>query len=279
MSSRTCFVIAGPTAAGKTEYALELARRYRTGIISADSRQCFRELRIGVAKPSPAQLDEIRHYFIDSHSIHEEVNVKVFEACALEAVEDLFRNSDTAIVAGGTGLYLRAFCEGLDEVPSPDAHTRQRVRALYSEGGQQALQEEVRRIDPVFYARGEIQNPQRTMRALEVKMTTGASILDFHKGAAARRDFAIKKIYLEVPRAKLYERIDRRVDQMMASGLLQEAERLFADRHLNALQTVGYRELFNYLEGATSLEEAIGEIKKNTRQYARRQMTWFRKYL
>ena len=278
MPAKTCIIITGPTASGKTDRAIELALQYNSQIISADSRQCYRELDIGVAKPSDAQLQKVHHYFISSHSIHDDVTVKTFEQYALKAAEKIFETSDVAIVAGGTGLYVKTFCEGLDEMPETDENIRQKINQHYRVEGISWLQTEIKKNDPLFFTEGEMQNPQRIIRALEVKLTTGMSILDFHTGKKIKRDFNIEKIYLDIPREELYKRINLRVDAMMAQGLLKEAEQLFPYRHLNALQTVGYKELFDFIEGKISLDEAIDQIKKNTRHFAKRQVTWFKKF-
>ncbi|MEP6950723.1 MAG: tRNA (adenosine(37)-N6)-dimethylallyltransferase MiaA [Ginsengibacter sp.] len=284
MNTKTCIIVTGPTAIGKTSYAIELAQQYNTRIISADSRQCFRELNIGVAKPSAEQLQSIQHYFINSHSIHDEVNAKVFEQYALDAILKIFETSNVAIMAGGTGLYIKAFCEGLDEVPAVNEAIRSEISGAYKNMGLQWLRDEIKKQDPIYFSSGEIQNPQRIMRALEVKLSTGQSICNFHSGIKVERDFEIKKINLEIPRNELYKRINRRVDEMMKEGLLKEAETLFQYRHLNALQTVGYKEIFDFIEGKTlpgcrqvSLPQTIEEIKKNTRHFAKRQITWFKK--
>ena len=279
MNKKTCIIISGPTAVGKTSYAIELALQHQTQIISADSRQCFNELNIGVAKPSIEQLQKVTHYFINSHSIHEEVNAKIFEEYALKTVHKIFENKDTAIMVGGTGLYLKAFIGGLDEMPVIDENIRREITREYQLKGLVWLQEKIKMHDPVFFQKGEMQNPQRMLRALEVKLSTGKSILQLQSGKKVKRDFEIKNILLELPREQLYNRINDRVDQMMQDGLLAEAESLFSYRHLNALQTVGYKELFDYMEGKVSLPEAIEEIKKNTRHFAKRQVTWFKKYL
>lgn len=285
MNNKTCIIITGPTAIGKTASAIELANKYKTQIISADSRQCYMELNIGVAKPSADQLQSIQHYFINSHSIHDEVNVKIFEQYALHAVYKIFETNDVAIMVGGTGLYIKAFCEGLDEVPPVNEAIRNEINEAYKTGGIEWLNDKVKKQDPLYYSSGEIQNPQRMMRALEIKLSTGNSILDFHSGKKIAREFEIKKINLELPRNELYERINKRVDDMMQAGLLKEAESLFPYRHLNALQTVGYKELFDFMEGKTlpdgrqvSFDKAIDNIKKNTRHFAKRQITWFKKF-
>jgi tRNA dimethylallyltransferase len=285
MNTKTCIIITGPTAIGKTSYAIELAEQYNTRIISADSRQCFRELNIGVAKPSPEQLKSIRHYFINSHSIHDEVNAKVFEQYALDAIHKIFETKDVAIMAGGTGLYIKAFCGGLDEVPDVNEAIRDEINGEYKTRGLEWLRNEIKEHDPLYFSSGEIRNPQRMLRALEVKLSTGQSILNFHSGKKVDRGFEIKKINLEIPRSELYKRINQRVDDMMQEGLLKEAEALFPYRHLNALQTVGYKELFDFMEekplpGGRQyyLSITIEEIKKNTRHFAKRQITWFKKF-
>jgi tRNA dimethylallyltransferase len=278
MKHKTCIVISGPTAVGKTDRAIEIAKKYNTEIISADSRQCYKELTIGVAKPSPEQLKSVQHDFINSHSIHDDVNVKVFEQYALNAVNKIFDANDVAVMVGGTGLYIKAFCDGIDDVPLVNENIRDKITKAYNKKGIEWLQIEIKNTDPLYFASGEMQNPQRMMRALEVKLSTGNSILDFHSGKKITRDFEIKKINLEISRDELYERINKRVDIMMNAGLLKEAERLFSYRHLNALQTVGYKELFDFMEGKISLDKAIDDIKKNTRHFAKRQITWFKKF-
>ncbi|MGN6604646.1 MAG: tRNA (adenosine(37)-N6)-dimethylallyltransferase MiaA [Ginsengibacter sp.] len=279
MNKKTCIIIAGPTAVGKTSYGIEIAQKYHTQIISADSRQCFKELNIGVAKPSEEQLQKVKHYFINSHSIHEEVNARVFEEYALETIQKIFEENDTAIMVGGTGLYIKAFMEGLDEIPEVNENLREEINNSYRKKGLEWLQNEIKKNDPVFFEKGEMQNPQRMLRALKVKLSTGKSILDFQKKEKAKRNFEIKVHLLELPREKLYQHINLRVDQMMESGLLKEAESLYPFKKLNALQTVGYKELFDYFDGKISYEKAVDEVKKNTRHYAKRQMTWFSKYL
>ncbi len=276
MKNKTCFIVCGATAVGKTSYAVGLAKKYDTQIISADSRQCYAELNIGVAKPSEEQLNSVHHYFINSHSIHDEVNVKVFEQYALAAVNKIFETNDFAVMAGGTGLYIKAFCEGLDDVPEVNNTIRKEIIENYKTKGLQWLQEETKEKDPAYFSFGETGNPQRLMRALEVKLSTGNSILDFQSGKKTEREFAIKMINLEIPRSDLYKRINERVDEMMQHGLLKEAEDLYSFRLLNALQTVGYKELFDYMDAHIPLDEAIEKIKKNTRHFAKRQITWFK---
>lgn len=274
---KTVIVVAGPTAVGKTSVAIQLAKHFHTGIISADSRQCYKELNIGVARPSEEELKEIPHHFIASHSITEEINAAGFAEYALQKVNELVTKNDVLIMVGGTGLYIKAFCEGLSSMPEIDPAVRKRVIAEYEEKGLPWLQGQIREKDPAFFEKGEIQNPQRAMRALEMIESTGKSILSFRKGEKAIRDFNIVKIGLQLPKEELHNNINLRVDTMMEAGLLNEVKSLLSHRHLNALQTVGYAELFKYLERGSSLEKAIEEIKTHTRQYAKRQLTWFRR--
>lgn len=267
----------GPTAVGKTAFAIQLAHALQTKIISADSRQCYRELNIGVAKPNDKELNEVHHYFINSHSILEELHVRSFEQYALQAVNEIFQNSDVAVMVGGTGLYIKTFCEGIDEIPAINNDVRSNIIDKYNQLGLTWLQEEVKQKDPAFWQVAEQQNPQRLMRALEIKNQTGNSILDYRNRKMVDRDFNIVKIGLELPREILYTRINNRVELMMQLGLLQEAASLVAYKKLNALQTVGYKELFDYFEGSITLEKAVDLIKQNSRHYAKRQLTWFKK--
>ena len=276
-SQKTCIVIAGPTAVGKTTVALALAQHFSTDIISADSRQCFKELNIGVAKPTVEQLQLVKHYFINSHSIFDEVNAGIFEQYALNAVSEIFLEHDIAVMVGGTGLYIRAFCEGMDAIPPADPHLRNEINTRYSNDGFGWLQNEIKEKDPAWYAVGEIQNPQRIMRALEVVMHTGKSILSFQQDVKAKRNFRIIKIGLTIPRQELYRNINHRVDEMIEAGLEEEVRSLQQHHQLNALQTVGYREMFEYTDGLADRRNAIENIKKNTRHYAKRQLTWFTK--
>jgi tRNA dimethylallyltransferase len=277
LKNKKVIIIAGATATGKTAVAIEIAKHFHTAIISADSRQCYRELNIGVARPSAEELNTVIHYFIASHSITENVNAASFEAYALEKAQKLFQNHDTIIMVGGTGLYIKAFCEGLDEIPAVKDEIRKSIISTYEKEGLEWLQEQIKTKDPGFYQRGEIQNPQRMMRALEVVESTGQSILNFRTGEKAKRDFDIMKIGLELPKEQLHNNINRRVDQMIGQGLVNEVKALEPYKSLNALQTVGYAEIFQYLDGEVTLEEAINTIKANTRRYAKRQLTWFRK--
>lgn len=277
MSPHTVIIITGPTASGKTELAMGLARHFQTSVISADSRQCFRELNIGVAKPSAAQLEEIKHFFINSHSIREEVNAAVFESLAMDYCEEIFSTRDVGIMCGGTGLYIKAFREGLDEIPVIDEGIRKNIQVSYHDQGLDWLRESIHLADPLFYSSGEMANPQRMMRALEVVQSTGRSIISYRNRQKKQRPFRVLEFGIDLPRKELYKRIDERVDAMMDQGLLDEAVSLLPDQHLNALQTVGYAELFDYLQGKNSLAESIKRIKQNTRHYAKRQITWMNK--
>lgn len=274
---KTVIVIVGPTAVGKTAVAIHVAKHFQTEIISADSRQCYKELNIGVARPTDKELDEVKHYFIATHFIEEEVNAVVFEQYALQKANELFQRHDVVVMVGGTGLYIKAFCEGLDEIPAIDPAVRQKIISNYEQSGLAWLQHEIAQKDPAFYKMGEIQNPQRMMRALEVVESTGDSILSFRKNKKVKRDFNIIKIGLELPKEELHRNINTRIDKMMEAGLLDEVKNLLPYKNLNALQTVGYAELFYYLDGKLSLPDAVELIKQNTRQYAKRQMTWFKK--
>jgi tRNA dimethylallyltransferase len=276
--SKTAILIVGPTAVGKTFVGIELATRFNTDIISADSRQCFKELNIGVARPSEQELQTVSHYFIASHSIHDNVNAGTFEQYALQKANELFQAHGQIIVTGGTGLYVKAFCDGLDEIPNVPSDTRKEIISSYEKNGLEWLQKQVQQKDPRFFmSAGEIQNPHRLMRALEVAEATGRSILEFRSGQKEARDFNIVKIGLELPKEELHRNINTRVDQMMDAGMVEEATELLPFKNLNALQTVGYTEIFDYLDGKISLEQAGELIKQNTRQYAKRQMTWFKK--
>lgn len=270
-------IIAGPTAVGKTAVGIAVAKHFGTEIISADSRQCYREMAIGVARPSEKELAEVPHHFMASHSIHDKVTAATFEAYALEKAADIFRKNDSVVMVGGTGLYIRAFTDGMDAIPDVPVAVHNKVVEAYQQNGMAWLQEQIQTQDPQFYEQGEILNPQRLMRALEVVEATGKSILSFRTGAKKERPFGVIKIALDLPREALYQRINHRVDSMMEQGLLEEVRNLLPFQHLNALQTVGYKELFDHLSGKLSLEEAVTAIKQNTRHYAKRQLTWFRK--
>jgi tRNA dimethylallyltransferase len=276
-NKKTVIIIAGPTAVGKTTVAIAIAQKLKVEIISADSRQCYKELKIGVARPTEDELQKVRHHFIASHSIHEKITAAGFEDYALQKSKDIFNDHDHIVMVGGTGLYLKAFCEGMDEIPGVPELVHNEVISAYQQQGIGWLQEQVKQLDPSFYASGEIKNPQRLMRALEVFKATGQSIMHFRKGEKADRPFDVIKIGLELPKEQLHFQVNKRVDQMVEEGLAEEVRSLLPYQHLNALQTVGYRELFDHFNGMISMQDAISQVKQNTRHYAKRQMTWFRK--
>ncbi|MEZ5018006.1 MAG: tRNA (adenosine(37)-N6)-dimethylallyltransferase MiaA [Flavipsychrobacter sp.] len=275
--SHTAYVICGPTAVGKTSIAIALAQQLHTSIISADSRQCYREMSIGTAKPTVEERALVPHYFVDSHSITEHLTTADFEQLGLQYLEELFEKSDAAVVCGGTGLYIKALTQGIDDMPQVSDHIKAEVAELYEQKGVEGLQEAIKEEDPEFYQQGEIQNPVRMIRALSFIRTVGESIISYQTGNRKQRPFRIVKIGLELPREVLYERINKRVDIMMEEGLLQEAKVLYPQRALKNLQTVGYQELFDHMDGNCTLEEAIDKIKQHSRNYAKRQMTWFKK--
>jgi len=274
----TVIVIVGPTAVGKTAFAIALAHHLNTQIISADSRQCYNELNIGVAKPTAAELAAVKHHFISSHSINQEVNAGIFEKYALDAAAQIFKTNATAVMVGGTGLYIKSFCAGIDLMPAIDAAIRNTIITDYAINGLEWLQQEVAAKDPIYWeSTHEKNNPQRLMRALEIVLATGKSITSFQSAQKVARPFNILKIGLSMPREILNNRIGDRVDAMIQEGLLEEVQGLLPMAHLNALQTVGYQEIFAHLRGEISLQDAVTGIKQHTRQYAKRQMTWFTK--
>lgn len=273
----TVYIIAGPTAVGKTAVSVELAKALNTEIISADSRQCFAELSIGVARPSQAELAAVPHYFIADHSVETDINAGYFEKFALEKADAVYSKKDQLVMVGGTGLYIRAFCEGIDPMPVIDPAIRAEIIDNYESKGLIWLQSELKHRDPAFWETAEQSNPQRLMRALEVLNATGQSILVFRTAEKKQRSFNIIKIGLEMPMDQLTLRINSRVDQMIQDGLIDEVQSVTQYRSKSALQTVGYKEVFEYLDGTISKDEAIQQIKHHTRQYAKRQMTWFKK--
>ena len=269
--------ICGPTAVGKTAMAIALAQQWRTEIISFDSRQFYRELPIGTAPPTPAQLSQAPHHFIGHRSIHASWDAGDFEKAALIKLNELFQNHSLVIAVGGSGLYLKALLEGFDPLPPVSAALRQKWRKAYQKKGLTFLQEQLHQTDPEYYHTVDRNNPQRLLRALEVAESSGFPYSSFRKGSATKRPFDVLKIGLNLPRPELYERINERARTMMAQGLEEEARSLHQYKNLNALQTVGYRELFSHFEGHISREEALAEIQKNTRRFAKRQLTWFHK--
>ncbi len=272
-------VIVGPTASGKTSQAIELAKKLNTEIISADSRQFFSELTIGTAKPTDAQLSEVQHHFINSISISQDYNAGMFEKDALELIEGLFKKHDVLIMSGGSGLYINAVLKGFDHLPEADKQVRNQLQKDFETKGIEYLQHQLLLNDPEYYTRVDLQNPQRIIRALEVCIVTGKpySALLHQTTQSTKRNFSTKIFGLQLPREELYKRIENRVDKMIEEGLVAEVENVKKFRNHNALQTVGYKEIFDYLDGNISMNDAIDLIKKNTRNYAKRQMTWFKK--
>ena len=273
----TLLVISGPTAVGKTDLCINLAKKFNTSIVSADSRQFYREMNIGTAKPSATELREIPHHFINSLSIHEDYDVRKFEDNALQTIDRLFLHQNPVILTGGSGLYIDVLTNGLDDIPQVNAGIRQELTETYNQFGIGELQSQLKILDPTYYGQVDLQNPQRLMRALEVCIGTGKPFSSFRLKRKTNRPFDVIKIALERDREELYSRINRRMDQMIAEGLFEEASLLFPYRNLNALQTVGYKEIFDYMEGNYDREEAIRLLKRNSRRYAKRQMTWLKK--
>lgn len=269
-------VVAGPTASGKTSLCIQLAHHFSTEIISADSRQIYKELCIGVARPAPEQLREIRHHFVGTVSIHDYYNASMFETETLHLLSGLFETYPLVLMTGGSGLYIDAVCKGIDDLPTVREEIRKELLEEYRRKGKEFLLEELRNVDPAYFSRADIHNPKRMLKALEIFRQTGKPYSSFLTGSAKPRPFRILKIALDVARDELYRRINERADTMMLQGLEEEARDLYPYRHLNALNTVGYKELFVYFEGLYDKDEAIRLIKRNTRRYARRQLTWFR---
>ena len=291
---KTLLVVTGPTAVGKTVLCLELARHYGIPVINADSRQIFRDMKIGTAAPAEAELRQVRHFFVRELGLDEYYSASMYEQQVLALLERLFQTSDYALLAGGSMMYIDAVCNGIDDIPTVDDETRALMKRRLADEGLEALCEELRRLDPDHWAVVDRKNPRRVVHALEICHMTGRTYTSFRVKderlkmkddrydyssltSPSGRPFRIVKIGLNRPREELYERINRRVDQMMEQGLLDEARRLLPYRHLNALNTVGYKEMFAYLDGIWSLDEAVERMKGNTRRYARKQLTWFKR--
>jgi tRNA dimethylallyltransferase len=276
-SDKFLIAIVGPTAVGKTEISIKIANQLGAEIISADSRQFYRELEIGTAKPDATELSQATHHLINSLSIHDNYDVRDFENEALSMIEGSFKDHNAMVMVGGSGLFVNALAYGLDELPEVEEGLRALLITEFENEGIAKLQEELKVADPEYYAMVDLNNPQRVMRALEVFRSTGKPFSAFRTGEKVERPFRIIWIGLEMDRELLYKRIDLRMDQMIANGLFEEAQQFYPERHLNALQTVGYKEIFGYLNGDYDKEEAIRLLKRNSRRYAKRQMTWFRK--
>ena len=277
MAKKHLIVLAGPTASGKTATAIKLAKALDAEIISADSRQFYKELSIGTAAPTADELAQVKHHFVHNMSIEDKYDVADYERDVLDFLKQYFKTKNIAIMTGGSGLFIDAVCNGLDAIPDVTDEIRMKVQKMYEEGGIEALQREVEKVDPEYFQIVDKQNPRRLQRALEVFYQTGKPYSTFRQKNVAERDFDIIKVALLWDRDKLIERINKRVDMMMEQGLLDEVKSVYPYRHLNTLNTVGYKELFDYLDGKCTLEQAVEQIKISTRQYAKRQMTWLRK--
>jgi tRNA dimethylallyltransferase len=274
---KTLISIVGPTAVGKTALTLELGRQFNTEIISADSRQFYKELNIGTAKPSQEELNQVPHHFINSHSIQDTFSAGDFEKDGLAKIDSLFQRHDLLLMVGGSGLFVNAVIEGLDDLPRPKEGLRELLNQNYKEKGINFIRERLSKIDPVYYKAVDISNPQRMIRAIEVFETTGIPFSIWRKNNKKERNFRTLSIGLNIERNLLYDQINQRVDDMINNGLLKEVETLLPFKEYSPLKTVGYTELFDYIDGKYTLEEAVAKIKQNTRKYAKRQLTWFRK--
>jgi len=274
---KTLIVIAGPTASGKTAFSIRLAKDLHTVILSADSRQFYKEMSIGTAAPTEEELSQVKHYFVHHISIEDKYDVADYEHDAISLLNSLFKTHDQVVLTGGSGLFIDAVCKGMDAIPDVELEVRQRVERMLKEDGINALAEALQTLDPEYYDIVDRQNPRRLQRALEVCYQTGRTFTSFRLGQSTKREFNIAKYALLWDRQRLIERIDKRVDLMMEQGLLAEAKTLYPKQHLNALNTVGYKELFAYFDGQCTLDEAVEQIKIHTRQYAKRQMTWLRR--
>ena len=277
MRDKTLIVITGPTAVGKTAISLDIAKHFGIPVINADSRQIYRELKIGTARPSDEEMKEVKHYFVGTLSIADYYSASLYEQQVLALLDNLFQTHDYALLSGGSMMYIDAVCDGIDDIPTVDDETRENMKRRLREEGLEALCEELKRLDPEYYEEVDRQNPRRVVHALEICTMTGKTYTSFRRRERRERPFRIIKIGLTLPREQLYNRINARVDKMMAEGLLEEARQMYPQRDLNALNTVGYKELFDYFDGRWPLEEAVERIKGNTRRYARKQLTWYKK--
>ncbi len=277
-STKTLVVLTGPTAVGKTRLAIELAQWLQTDVISADARQFYRGLRIGTAAPSLAEMHGVRHHFMGQLKVTDPYNVSMFEKEALALLDGLFRQKDHVLLTGGSGLYLDVLCQGMDPMPAADPLVREQVQAVFRREGLSGLRRWLKSIDPKYYVEVDPANPKRIMRGIEVFLTTGMPYSSLRQGRHVGRSFGIKRVVLERPRQELFARINRRVDSMIADGLIEEALRFYACRHLNAMNTVGYKEIYEWIANRWTLSEAVSRIKTHSRRYAKRQMAWFKRY-
>lgn len=268
-------MILGPTGVGKTNISLRLAEQLGCPIVSSDSRQLYRELKIGTAAPTDAELQRVKHFFIGTHSIHDEYSAGQYEQDAIQLLDSLFENSQYALLVGGSMMYIDAVCNGMDDIPTVDAETRKFWQNQFAEKGLDFIQAELKRLDPLHYEEVDLKNPKRVMHALEICSVTGKPYSDLRTGKRKQRNFDVLKIGLNRPRPELYERINLRVDEMMNDGLLEEAKQFYEFRTLNTLNTVGYKELCEFMDGNWTLEFAVNMIKQDSRRYAKRQLTWF----
>lgn len=274
---KTLIVILGPTGVGKTELCLQVAEHYHIPIINADSRQIFAEMPIGTAAPTREQQQRVKHYFVGNHHIEDYYSAALYEEEVLQLLDQLFLNSDLALLTGGSMMYIDAVCDGIDDIPTIDTHTRENIKQRLNEQGLDAISEQLRILDLEYWELVDKQNPRRIVHALEICEMTGKTYTSFRTNQKKKRPFQIVKIGLERPREELYDRINQRVLHMVDAGLEEEVSKLYEHRHLNALNTVGYKEMFAYMDGTISKEEAIRQIQSNTRRYMRKQMTWFKK--
>ena len=274
---KTLIVITGPTAVGKTRLCIDIAKHFGIPIINADSRQIYKELKIGTASPTEEEMREVQHYFVGTLSLEDYYSASLYEQQVLSLLETLFKKQDYALMSGGSMMYIDAVCNGIDDIPTIDDETRQTMKRRLQEEGLDSLCEELQRLDPEYYQIVDRQNPKRVVHALEICTMTGKAYTSFRKREKKTRPFRIIKMGMNRDRTELYNRINSRVDEMMKRGFLKEAEGLFPMRNLNALNTVGYKELFEYFEGRWPLDDAVERIKGNTRRYARKQLTWYKK--
>lgn len=275
--SKTLIVLLGPTGVGKTDISITIANHFNTVITSSDSRQVYRELSIGTAVPEKEQLEAVKHYFIHTHSIHDYFSSWEFETQTLELLAQLFQNKDQVLMVGGSMMYIDAVCNGIDDIPTIDPELRKEVFERYEKEGIESIRMQLKQLDPIFYNQVDLKNAKRVIHAVEVCLMAGKPYSELRTNSHKERDFRIIKIGLNRDREELYDRINRRVDQMIEQGLVEEAKAVFEYHHYNSLNTVGYKELFDYFEGKISLEEAIELIKRNSRRYAKRQLSWFRR--